>query len=168
MMAGQGPGPGFRGRGRGRAGGWAPGRGGGGRGWGGGMGRGSLLEPALLASLASQATHGYDLRKTIETLTEGFLAVDPGGLYRILRRLEEEGFVESKWAAGEFGPQKREYELTDDGRELLEQWARHLRQRRSVIDALVRAIDSAGAGKSEQDEANESNANNEEGRRDNA
>jgi PadR family transcriptional regulator PadR len=135
---------------------WAPGRGA-----GRGMGRGSLLEPALLASLASQATHGYDLRRTVETLTGGFLAVDPGGVYRALRRLEEEGFVGSTWASGEFGPQRREYELTAAGAELLEQWKRHLRQRRDVIDALLGAIESAGSGERDQDEKDDSSASSE-------
>jgi DNA-binding PadR family transcriptional regulator len=123
------------------------------------MGRGSLLEPALLIALRAQATHGYDLKRSIEALTDGFLLVDTGGLYRALRRLEEEGFVESRWASGEFGPQRREYELTAEGSALLEQWIRHLRQRRDVIGALLGAVERADAGEpgpSEKDEANTS------------
>jgi PadR family transcriptional regulator PadR len=128
---------------------WAPGMG---AGHGRGMGRGSLLEPALLASLAAQATHGYDLKKTIESLSGGFLVVDPGGLYRALRRLEEDGFVESAWASGDFGPQRREYKLTSAGAELLEEWVLHLRQRRDVIGSLIEALEKARAGVQARDE----------------
>jgi PadR family transcriptional regulator PadR len=108
------------------------------------MGGGRLLEAAVLASLALEPAHGYDLRKAAEELTGGFVCADPGGIYRLLRRLEQEGFVRSTWSEGEHGPQRREYELTADGRELLAQWGEHLRQRerafRSVIEAIDRTI----------------------------
>jgi DNA-binding PadR family transcriptional regulator len=126
------------------------------------MGRGSLVEPALLASLASQAAHGYDLMRAIETVTQGFLSVDSGGVYRALRRLEEEGLVESSWASGEFGPQRREYRLTPDGSALLEQWVVHLRQRRDAIGSLLDAIEQAGvAAGTEENEKDDSDATDE-------
>ncbi len=108
------------------------------RGWG------SLLEPALLAALADEGTHGYDLRKVVEEMTGGSVCADPGGTYRVLRRLEEQGFVSSRWSEGEHGPQRREYELTEGGRALLAHWREHLREReqvvRSVLDSIERAI----------------------------
>ena len=69
------------------------GRGRGGRG-------GGLLEPALLAVLASAPSHGYDLRRAVEDLSGGLVCMDPGGMYRALRRLEEEGYVTSTWSTG--------------------------------------------------------------------
>jgi PadR family transcriptional regulator, regulatory protein PadR len=138
-MRGRGPGQGFEEGRRGEGGGCAPGRG-----TGRGMGGGRLLEAAVLASLALEPAHGYDLRKAAEELSSGFVCADPGGTYRLLRRLEQEGFVRSTWSEGEHGPQRREYELTGEGRELLAQWGEHLRQRerafRSVIEAIDRAI----------------------------
>ena len=134
-----------RGRGHGCGGsgwvggeGWAPGPG-----RGGGRGRGALLEPAVLASLAQESAHGDDLRKAVEDLTGGFVCVDPGGIYRLLRRLEQEGFVRSSWSEGEHGPQRREYELTVGGRELLAQWAEHLRQRERAFHSVIEAIDTS-------------------------
>lgn len=111
-----------------------PGRGS--RGWG------SLLEPALLAALGSERTHGYDLRKTVEDMTGGTVCADPGGTYRALRRLEEQGFVTSGWVDGDFGPQRREYELTADGRALLAHWREHLREREQVVRAVIGAIEN--------------------------
>ena len=115
---------------------------GGGRGQGGHGG--GLLESALLAVLASQPSHGYDLRRAVEELSDGLVCIDPGGMYRVLRRLEDEGFVASTWSEGEYGPQRRRYELTDEGRSLLRQWAEHLRERervfRSVIELVERSL----------------------------
>lgn len=52
-----------------------------------------------------------------------YAGVDPGGLYRALRRLEAGGFVSSDWAESEAGPQRRTYELNGEGRELARDWA---------------------------------------------
>lgn len=107
---------------------------------------GGLLEPALLAVLGSQPSHGYDLRRAVEDLSGGVVCMDPGGTYRALRRLEEEGYVASSWSAGGHGPQRREYELTDEGRSLLREWAERLRQRerafRSVIELAERTLEA--------------------------
>jgi DNA-binding PadR family transcriptional regulator len=125
----------------GGGGGCGGGRGGGGRGGGGGgAGRGSLLEPAILAALATQTSHGYDLRASVEELTCGFLVVDPGGLYRALRRMEDEGLVASIWTDGEHGPQRRTYRITEEGREVLGAWAERLAARRTALDGLLQAI----------------------------
>lgn len=110
----------------------------------GGGGRGALVEPAALAALLNKAGHGYDLRREIREMTDGELEVDPGGLYRVLRRMEEEGFVTSAWADGESAPQRRDYELTVEGRDLAEDWIVHLRERerlsRILADMLVSAL----------------------------
>jgi len=60
-----------------------------------------------------------------------------GGLYRVLRALEEDGLVRSKWDADEPGPAKRMYELTPAGRELLRAWAKALKQTQVVVDAFL-------------------------------
>lgn len=121
------------------------GRGGGGCGRGGGRGdggagRGSLIEPAILVALATAASHGYDLRASVEELTCGFLVVDPGGLYRALRRMEDDGLIASTWTEGEHGPQRRTYRITDDGRDVLALWAERLGARRRALDGLLQAM----------------------------
>jgi PadR family transcriptional regulator PadR len=100
-----------------------------------------LLEPALLAALAARPSHGYDLRRAIEELSGGLICIDPGGMYRVLRRLEEENYIVSRWSSGEHGPHRREYELTDEGRSLLRQWAEHLRERERVFKSVIELVD---------------------------
>lgn len=106
-------------------------------------GGGALVEPAALAALLNKSAHGYDLRREIREMTGGELEVDAGGLYRVLRRMEEEGFVTSAWAEGESGPQRRDYELTAEGRDLAEDWVAHLRERERVSRLLADALSSA-------------------------
>ncbi|MDO9556363.1 MAG: PadR family transcriptional regulator [Coriobacteriia bacterium] len=106
-----------------------------------GRGRGALLEPAVLAALADSEAHGYDVRKSIEDMTSGLVSADSGGLYRLLRRLEDDGVVVSTWVEGGSGPQRREYALTAEGRELLAHWLDHLRERERVLSLLVAAVE---------------------------
>src|SRR4029453_4939326 len=57
-----------------------------------------------------------------------------GNLYRFLRVLEHEGLVRSEWDDEAPGPSKRIYELTDEGRALLGQWAEALRDAQERIE----------------------------------
>ncbi len=109
----------------------------------GGGGRGALVEAAALAALLGSKAHGYDVRRRIAEMTAGNLEVDPGGLYRVLRRLEDEGFVASTWLAGDSGPQRRDYEITPEGRELAADWKDRLRERQQVFGLLAQALEQA-------------------------
>jgi PadR family transcriptional regulator PadR len=93
-------------------------------------------EPALLLLLRERPAHGYELLEALPALT-GEARVDMGNLYRVLRALEEDGLVTSRWEAGEPGPAKRIYELTTEGKRLLDEWAAALRRSRDRIDTFL-------------------------------
>ena len=122
-------------------GGMGPGRFGRAAGPGGMRRRRALVEPAVLAALAGHPAHGYDLRRAVEEMTGGTVIVDPGSLYRLLRQLEQVGAVESAWSDGEFGPQRRDYRLTEAGRELLASWREDLAQRDMAFRSVITEID---------------------------
>jgi PadR family transcriptional regulator PadR len=84
-----------------------------------------FAEPSLLLLLRERPAHGYDLLERLPELS-GEQRVEMGNLYRLLRALEEEGFVVSEWADG-----KRTYAITDAGLRLLDEW----------VDALRRALE---------------------------
>jgi len=108
-----------------------------------GRGRWALIEPLVLAGLVSEPRHGYELAQAIEEMTGGALPVDLGGLYRTLRRLEAEGLVTSEWEDAETGPQRRRYEVTDDGIAVLRHWRAHLEASRDLFSRAVGAVDGA-------------------------
>ena len=55
----------------------------------------NFLRPCVLLLLRESPAHGYDLLERAKAF--GFTRWDPGGLYRVLRALEEEGLVRSAW-----------------------------------------------------------------------
>lgn len=97
-----------------------------------------FIQPSLLLSLFEQPSHGYDLLERLSGFRFYEGSPDTGAVYRHLRRLEEEGYVESKWETGEAGPAKRIYSLTQDGVALLHAWAADLRERKVAIEDFLR------------------------------
>ena len=99
-----------------------------------------FLEPGLLALLREKPTHGYDLIAELPSLL-GTDRVDVGNVYRALRGMEERGLVTSEWLDDLPGPAKRTYEITDEGRRALDQWAQWLREARTRIDQLLERVE---------------------------
>jgi PadR family transcriptional regulator len=92
-------------------------------------------EPVVLLLLRERPAHGYDLLEQLPELTGE--RVDMGNLYRFLRLLEAESLVRSEWDDEASGPSKRIYELTDEGRALLDQWASALGDAQDRIDGFL-------------------------------
>ncbi|HEY5173290.1 MAG TPA: PadR family transcriptional regulator [Acidimicrobiia bacterium] len=78
---------------------------------GGRMRRGDI-RTALLAILAEEPGHGYDVIQRLEEKTSGAWRPSPGSVYPSLQLLEDEGLAHSGEHDG-----KRVYEVTESGRE---------------------------------------------------
>jgi PadR family transcriptional regulator PadR len=81
-----------------------------------------VLELCVLAIVSEGSTYGYAIAQRLEEADLG--TVKGGTLYPLLNRLEAEGHLVSTWRAGEGGPGRKFYELTDDGRQQLGSQAR--------------------------------------------
>ena len=95
----------------------------------------NFLRPCVLLLLREQPAHGYDLLQRLRAL--GFERDDPGGLYRTLRALEDDGLVSSSWEPSAVGPDRRTYDLTRRGREVLHESAKLLLGLRETLDAFL-------------------------------
>src|SRR5690242_9489834 len=95
---------------------WAGRHGRGGR-WGGGGRRGRVFDQGdlrlvMLALIAEQPRHGYDIIKALEEMTGGEYSPSPGVIYPTLTLLQEQGLAEAAEAEGG----KKLYTATDAGR----------------------------------------------------
>jgi transcriptional regulator len=85
---------------------------------------GGLLQGTLglliLKALLLQEQHGYGIARWIREASGDVLEIEEGSLYPALRRLEDRGFIDSRWAVTENNRRARYYALTPAGR-------RHLR-----------------------------------------
>jgi PadR family transcriptional regulator PadR len=101
-----------------------------------------LLEPALLVLLKAQPQHGYTLLTDLDRL--GMSTLHPSVVYRVLREMEDLGWIESTWETGQTqGPPRRIYRLTGQGEEALQFWQEELEKTRITIAELKNRISQA-------------------------
>ncbi len=96
----------------------------------------NYLRPCLLLLVAEGTAHGYELLDGVRAL--GLGKVDPGGLYRCLRAMDEDGLVRSSWAPSSRGPARRTYTLTDEGRDWLHAMAGSLGEVHRILSVFRR------------------------------
>jgi transcriptional regulator len=91
------------------------------------------LDLLILKTLALGPAHGQAVATIIERGSGDFLQVEHGSLYPALYRLEERGWIASRWAVTENNRKAKYYELTAAGR-------KQLTEQTSSWDGLVRAM----------------------------
>lgn len=96
-----------------------------------------LTQPAILLLLVKNETHGYELIQKLNQMDCIDGELEAATVYRMLRRMEQDGLIVSRWEHGEFGPARRQYELTVQGRKSLDDWATALKARVKQIEAFI-------------------------------
>lgn len=95
--------------------------------------RRGALTLAVLSQLAEHK-YGYEL---IDSLAGQGMVIDQGTLYPLLRRLEEQGLLQSEWNVEGARP-RRYYVLSPDGKVLLGTLVKEWTEMADVISRLVR------------------------------
>ncbi|ONI71563.1 PadR family transcriptional regulator [Kribbella sp. ALI-6-A] len=80
------------------------------------------LEHALLVSLSEREGSGYELARRFDRSIGFFWAATHQQIYRVLRRMEEAGWVTHTDIAQEGRPDKKVYQVADTGRAELTRW----------------------------------------------
>ena len=76
-------------------------------------------ELLILALVETQARHGYELCKLIETRSAGVLTFHAASLYPLLYRLEKRGVIEGRWVEKAGQRRRRYYRITAEGKRVL-------------------------------------------------
>jgi DNA-binding PadR family transcriptional regulator len=88
------------------------------------------VDLVLLLALLDEERHGYALAREIESRTDGLVRLEPGNLYRVIRRLEDDGLIAESGrrpAADRDDERRRYYRITPLGAEVAAHEARRLR-----------------------------------------
>ncbi len=108
-----------------------------------------FVEPVVLLLLKQRGrSTGYDLTLELQghALTDS--AIEKGAIYRVLRKLEQNGNVKSEWKPSGAGPAKRIYRLTAAGEAHLEEWATVLENLSKSMKRFTREARAVGHGSS--------------------
>ena len=91
------------------------------------------LDLLILKALSLGPLHGYGIVQRIAQLSDDMLRVEQGSLYPALYRIEQRGWVTSRWDVGESGRRAKFYTLTRAGKKQLQKEAREWERTTGII-----------------------------------
>ena len=91
----------------------------------------------ILAQLMRRDSYGYEINKTIESLSGGAFVLKEATLYTAFRRLEEAGLVASYWGGEASGARRRYYAITPQGREACSRLLAEWEETKEIMDKLL-------------------------------
>ena len=83
------------------------------------------------------AMHGYGIAQRIQQVSENLLQLNQGTLYPALLRLEQKGWIASKWGTSENNRRARFYSLTRAGKKQL---AREAQDWQRIVGVMGRVL----------------------------
>ena len=91
----------------------------------------SLMVLRTLETMGAQ--HGYGLARRIEQTSGDLLELNYGTLYPALLKLEQEGYIRSKWGVSDNNRKAKFYELTKAGQRQLKRAAADWEQATAIL-----------------------------------
>lgn len=101
------------------------------------------LEHAILVSLLEKPGSGYELARRFERSIGYFWTATHQQIYRVLKRMENDGWVDVRDVPQQGRPDKKEYSVADLGRAALSSWLRDPIEPESVRHDLAVKIRGA-------------------------
>ncbi len=98
------------------------------------------LDLLVLKTLDSMGPmHGFGIAMRIQQVSEDLLQLNQGTLYPALLRLEQRGWIASKWGVSENNRKAKYYSLTRAGRKQMEEEAESWGRMSAMINRVLRA-----------------------------
>lgn len=85
--------------------------------------------------------HGFGIARRIQQVSEDMLQLNQGTLYPALVRLEQRGWIRSKWGVSENNRRARFYSLTKSGKKQLAVEAESWERMSALIARLLRGAE---------------------------
>ncbi len=99
---------------------------------------GSLGLMILKTLEALGSLHGYRIARRIEQISGNQLALNQGTLYPALIKLEQLGWIASKWGESDTGRRVKVYSLTRAGRQQLSEQAAQWQRAKGIVDRFLK------------------------------
>ncbi len=100
--------------------------------------QGTLDLMVLKTLYAMGPLHGFGIARRIEQLSEDVLELNEGTVYTSLLRLQQQGWIDSKWGTSENNRKARFYSITRKGKKQLEVETENWERISGVIGRVLR------------------------------
>ena len=77
-----------------------------------------------LLMLREKSMYGFEIINRLQEITNGQVAFQASGIYQVLKKLSNKGFVTEHWQKSDKGPRRKYYNITNSGDQLLEVFTR--------------------------------------------
>jgi PadR family transcriptional regulator PadR len=98
------------------------------------------LDLLILKTISIEPKHGWAIAKRIQQVSADALQVTQGALYPALHRLEQQGWISSKWRTTETGREAKFYQLTKAGAEQLEKELAQWERLSNAVGLVIRMV----------------------------
>jgi PadR family transcriptional regulator, regulatory protein PadR len=105
--------------------------------------QGTLILLVLRTLQALGPLHGYGIARRVEQISQDLLQLNQGTLYPALLRMEEEGWISSKWGASEKNRKAKFYAISAAGRKQLAKETKDWQRMSMTIDRFLNPIPEA-------------------------
>jgi transcriptional regulator len=105
--------------------------------------QGTLALMALRTLETMGPLHGYGLARRIEQTSGDLLQLNYGTLYPALLKLEQEGYIRSKWGVSENNRRAKFYELTKAGQRQVKKAAAEWEQTTAILARFLAPAEEA-------------------------
>jgi PadR family transcriptional regulator len=96
------------------------------------------LDLLILRVIALEPMHGWAIAQRIRQMSNEQLQVGQGSLYPALHKLEQQGWIDAKWAPSENNRRAKYYRLTAAGRKALKSETAQWERLSAAISMVVR------------------------------
>ena len=91
----------------------------------------------ILARLMDGDSYGYEIGKSVRTITGGLYELKEATLYTAFHRMEQAGLIESYWGESEGGARRRYYRVTEKGKLAYQDGVSSWNETKKIISKLV-------------------------------
>ena len=105
--------------------------------------QGTLALMVLRTLETMGAQHGYGLARRIEQTSGAKLELNYGTLYPALLKLEQEGYVKSRWGVSENNRRAKFYELTKAGEKRVRKAAKEWEKTTAIVARFLEPAEEA-------------------------
>jgi DNA-binding PadR family transcriptional regulator len=106
-----------------------------------GFAPGFWMKAWILVILGKEELHGYEIMNKLEEIFPNFMNCKGpsrmGRGYKILRVLEMEGLISSRWEMDEEGPARRVYNLTEEGEKLRKELIKEIEKNIEFLNKFI-------------------------------